>query len=38
MIGRRHMGVRADDKTGLAAKIAPLRIGGRLSEARIDFW
>ncbi len=27
--------VETDDKTGLALKIAPLRLGGRLSEARI---
>jgi calcineurin-like phosphoesterase len=30
--------VETDDLTGLAIKIAPLRIGGRLSEAMIDFW
>jgi 2',3'-cyclic-nucleotide 2'-phosphodiesterase len=26
------------DALGLAAKIAPVRIGGRLSAARPDFW
>ncbi|VTZ23871.1 conserved hypothetical protein [Methylocella tundrae] len=26
------------DARGLAAKIAPVRIGGRLTEARPDFW
>jgi calcineurin-like phosphoesterase len=26
------------DSKGLAAKIAPVRIGGRLSQARPDFW
>ncbi len=26
------------DATGLAAKIAPVRIGGRLSQARPEFW
>lgn len=30
--------VETDDVTGLAVKIAPVRIGGRLSEAQIDFW
>jgi len=30
--------IETDDQTGLAVKVAPLRIGGRLSEARIDFW
>ena len=30
--------VETDDATGLAVKIAPVRIGGRLTEARIDFW
>jgi metallophosphoesterase (TIGR00282 family) len=30
--------VETDDKTGLAVNIAPLRIGGRLSQADIPFW
>ena len=30
--------VETDDATGLAVKIAPLRIGGRLSPARPPFW
>jgi metallophosphoesterase (TIGR00282 family) len=30
--------VETDDATGLAVRIAPLRIGGRLSQAPIDFW
>jgi len=30
--------VETDDKTGLALRIAPVRLGGRLSEARPDFW
>ena len=30
--------VETDDKTGLAVKIAPVRLGGRLSEARPAFW
>ena len=40
--GRRGDGVRRGSRdrrhTGLAVKVAPIRIGGRLSEARIDFW
>lgn len=31
------LAVETDDK-GLAAKIAPVRIGGRLSQVRPDFW
>lgn len=30
--------VETDDKTGLAVKIAPIRIGGRLQPALPDFW
>jgi calcineurin-like phosphoesterase len=30
--------VETDDKTGLATQIAPLRIGGRLSQAEVPFW
>jgi metallophosphoesterase (TIGR00282 family) len=30
--------VETDDATGLAKMIAPVRIGGRLSPARPDFW
>jgi metallophosphoesterase (TIGR00282 family) len=30
--------VETDDATGLATRIAPVRIGGRLSAARPDFW
>jgi 2',3'-cyclic-nucleotide 2'-phosphodiesterase len=30
--------VETDDKTGLAMKIAPIRVGGRLSQADIPFW
>jgi metallophosphoesterase (TIGR00282 family) len=30
--------VETDDKTGLAKALAPVRIGGRLSEARPAFW
>ena len=30
--------VETDDATGLARRIAPLRIGGSLSQARPDFW
>jgi metallophosphoesterase (TIGR00282 family) len=32
------LAVETDDATGLAIKVAPVRIGGRLAEARIDFW
>ena len=30
--------VETDDKTGLAVKIAPVRLGGRLSQTQPDFW
>jgi metallophosphoesterase (TIGR00282 family) len=30
--------VETDDATGLARKVAPVRLGGRLSEARPVFW
>jgi metallophosphoesterase (TIGR00282 family) len=30
--------VETDDRTGLALKIAPVRIGGRLSQAVPEFW
>ena len=30
--------VETDDKTGLALKVAPIRLGGRLSQAVPDFW
>ena len=30
--------VETDDSTGLAVKVAPLRVGGRLSPAAPDFW
>jgi metallophosphoesterase (TIGR00282 family) len=30
--------VETDNSTGLALKIAPIRIGGRLSQADVDFW
>ena len=30
--------VETDDATGLATRIAPVRLGGRLTEARPDFW
>jgi metallophosphoesterase (TIGR00282 family) len=30
--------VEIDDATGLALKIAPLRLGGRLTQAEPDFW
>jgi len=30
--------VETDDKTGLALKIAPVRLGGRLMEAVPAFW
>ncbi|WP_321501538.1 TIGR00282 family metallophosphoesterase [Breoghania sp.] len=30
--------VETDDRTGLAVKIAPVRIGGKLSPALPDFW
>ena len=30
--------VETDDATGLALKIAPIRVGGRLSQAEVPFW
>ena len=30
--------VETDDKTGLAVKAAPIRVGGRLAPAQVDFW
>jgi calcineurin-like phosphoesterase len=30
--------VETDDATGLAVRVAPVRLGGRLSEARPAFW
>ena len=30
--------VETDDKTGLATKIAPVKVGGNLTEARPEFW
>jgi 2',3'-cyclic-nucleotide 2'-phosphodiesterase len=32
------VGIEIDDATGLAAAVAPIRIGGRLSQAEPDFW
>ncbi|MNH48360.1 hypothetical protein D3C79_1121590 [compost metagenome] len=32
------VGVEISDRTGLAEKIAPLRIGPRLSETLPSFW
>jgi len=30
--------VETDDRTGLAVATAPIRVGGRLSEAQVPFW
>jgi hypothetical protein len=30
--------VETDDSTGLAARVAAVRFGGRLEEARPQFW
>jgi 2',3'-cyclic-nucleotide 2'-phosphodiesterase len=30
--------VETDDKTGLARRVAPVRLGGILEEARPGFW
>jgi hypothetical protein len=30
--------VETDDATGLATRVAPVRIGGRLEEARPAMW
>jgi metallophosphoesterase (TIGR00282 family) len=32
------LAVETDPKTGLAIRVAPLRLGGRLSQAEPDFW
>ncbi|MNY74386.1 hypothetical protein D3C86_2134060 [compost metagenome] len=32
------LGVEISDRTGLAEKIAPLRLGPRLTETIPDFW
>ena len=32
------LAVETDARTGLAARIAPVRIGARLGTARVDFW
>jgi hypothetical protein len=32
------LAVETDDKTGLAIRIAPVRLGAVLSETRPDFW
>jgi calcineurin-like phosphoesterase len=32
------LAVETDDATGLARRIAPVRLGGRLEEARPAFW
>jgi calcineurin-like phosphoesterase len=32
------LAVETDDRTGLATRLAPVRLGGRLSEARPTFW
>lgn len=32
------LAIETDDRTGLALKVAPVRIGGRLSSAQPDFW
>ena len=36
--GLSGLAVESCDRTGLALKVAPVRIGGHLSEARPDFW
>jgi calcineurin-like phosphoesterase len=30
--------VETDDRSGLAMKISPIRLGGRLSQAEAPFW
>jgi hypothetical protein len=30
--------VETDDSTGLATRVAPVRLGGRLSQSSPDFW
>jgi hypothetical protein len=32
------LAVETDDKTGLAIRVAPVRLGAVLSETRPDFW
>jgi metallophosphoesterase (TIGR00282 family) len=32
------LAVETDDRTGLARRLAPVRLGGRLAEARATFW
>ena len=32
------LAVETDDSTGLARRVAPVRLGGRLQEARPAFW
>jgi calcineurin-like phosphoesterase len=32
------LAVETDDKTGLAVRVAAVRLGGRLEEARPPFW
>ena len=32
------LAIETDDATGLALKVAPIRIGGRLAPAEIPFW
>jgi 2',3'-cyclic-nucleotide 2'-phosphodiesterase len=32
------LAVETDDRTGLALKVAPIRIGGRLSQVDVPFW
>ena len=32
------LAVETDDRTGLALKVAPIRIGGRLSQMDVPFW
>jgi calcineurin-like phosphoesterase len=32
------VGIEVDDRTGLALAIAPLRLGGRLSQTEPRFW
>jgi calcineurin-like phosphoesterase len=32
------LAVETDDATGLAVKVAPIRLGGRLSQAMPEFW
>ena len=32
------LAVETDDRSGLAARVAAVRLGGRLSQARPEFW